>query len=63
MKTQGRPKSRNIIDNTNTTFNGRRNQFINESMKIAVSNQRPTTRFGKQGSRKTNTGHKTGGGF
>lgn len=63
MKTQGRPKSRNIVDNTNTTFNGRRNQFVNESLKIAVDNKKPTTRFGSQGNRPKSTGYKTGGGF
>jgi len=63
MKTTGRPKSRNIVDNSNTTFDGRRNQFVNESLKLAVDNKKPTTRFGSQGSRPSPTGRKTGGGF
>ena len=63
MKYKGRPKSRNIIDNTNTTFDGRRNQFVNESLKYAADNKKPTTRFGTQGSRPKSTGRKTGGGF
>ena len=63
MKIKGRPKSRNIVDNTNDTFNGRRNQFVNESLAIAASNKKPSTRIGKRGTRKKSTGRLTGGGF
>lgn len=63
MKWQGRSKSKNVVDNSNSTFSGKRNQFINESLQIAAANHKPTTRIGKTGTRKTNTGRKTGGGF
>jgi hypothetical protein len=63
MKTKGRAKSRNIVDNTNDTFNGKRNQFINESLSLAASNHKPSTRIGKKGTRKKPTGRLTGGGF
>lgn len=63
MKTEGRPKSRNIVDRRDTTFDGRRNNFINESLKLGADNHRPKAKLGKTGSRKSNTGYKTGGGF
>jgi len=64
MKTTGRGRSKNINDQSNTTFTGKRNQFVNESLKIGASSSKPiTSGFGKQGTRKTSTGFKTGGGF
>lgn len=63
MKTEGRPQSRNVVHKTNKTFTGRRDAFVNESLKLASENHRPTTKLGKQGTRKANTGYKTGGGF
>lgn len=64
MKTAGRPKSKNVKDYSNGTWNGRFNQFVNDSLQRASeANTEPRQRFGKQGKRKTNTGWKTGGGF
>lgn len=64
MKTTGRAKSKNVVSVMNDTFSGRRNQFVNESLKLAADNHRPTTSgFGKQGNRPKPTGRKTGGGF
>lgn len=63
MKTSGRPKSHNIVNVSNVNFNGKRNQFVNESMTLAAQNHKPSTKFGKEGTRKKSTGYKTGGGF
>lgn len=64
MKWKGRPQSKNLNDQRDTTFTGRRNKFINESLKIGADNNKPTTSgFGRQGSRPKPTGRKTGGGF
>lgn len=61
MKWQGRPKSKNIIDAR--TPKGGISMFVNEQLAAASQNKKTGSRFGKQGSRKKNTGYKTGGGF
>lgn len=64
MKTEGRPRSKNVKDFSNVTWNGRFNQFVDESLtRGATSNTEPKQRLGKQGTRKISTGRKTGGGF
>lgn len=63
MKWKGRPQSKNVKDMRSTTWEGRVNQFVADSLSAASSNKRPNSRFGKQGTRKKNTGYKTGGGF
>lgn len=63
MRTEGRAKSKNVVNTSDGNFSGRRNQFVNESLRLATENHKPSTKLGKQGKRKTNTGYKTGGGF
>lgn len=64
MKWKDRPKSKNVKDFSNVTWTGRFNQFASDSLsRAAESNTEPKQRLGKQGTRKTNTGRKTGGGF
>lgn len=62
MRWKDRPKSKNVIT---AKEDARRYMHLMTSFAEArkPKSQRASQRFGKQGTRKTNTGRKTGGGF